>query len=130
MVVDCSALLAVLFDEPDKPALSAALVSADDPVISAATLVEASIVVMGRLGAPGIDELDTLIERSNLRCVAVDRSQALIARDASARYGKGRSRAGLNFGDCFAYALARQTKRPLLVKGADFALTDVKPAAP
>jgi ribonuclease VapC len=129
MVVDSSALLAVLLDEPEGPRFIGLLADAEDPLISAATLVEASIVMQAKTGEPGVDDLDELLAAAAVRCVAVDRAQAHIAREAYTRFGKGRSPAGLNFGDCFSYALAQETGRPLLFKGDDFALTDVTPVA-
>lgn len=128
MVVDTSALVAVLFEEPERDAFIALLADADDPLISAATLLEASIVVRAKTGHEGIVDLDDLLSAAAVRCVAVDLTQAHAARDAFARYGKGRAPAGLNFGDCFAYALAKTSSRPLLFKGSDFSQTDIAPA--
>lgn len=128
MVTDTSALVAVLFGEPERDAFIALLADAEDPLISAATLVEASIVMQVKVGAAGVADLDELLAAAAVRCVAVDSAQAHAARDAFARFGKGRAPAGLNFGDCFSYALARVTGRPLLVQGADFSRTDVTPA--
>jgi len=128
MVVDSSALLAVLLAEQDGERFADALVRAGDPLLSAATLLEVSIVIHDRLRDQGVSGLDTLIETVGLRTVAVDRPQALVARAAFVRFGKGRHPAGLNFGDCFAYALASSTGRPLLFKGNDFSRTDVESA--
>jgi ribonuclease VapC len=128
MVLDSSALLAMLLAEPERDAYIALLSSADDPLVSAATLVEASIVMHAKTGAAGVRDLDELLIAAGVRCVAVDEEQARLARDAFARYGKGRSPARLNFGDCFSYALAHVADRPLLFKGEDFAKTDVTPA--
>ncbi len=128
MVVDSSALVAVLRDEPERPELLRLLASADDPLISAATLLECSIAMHNRAGAPGIARLDGLLRTAGIRCVAVDEAQALAARDAWLRYGKGRSPARLNYGDCFSYALAKTQDRPLLFKGNDFGQTDVRVA--
>jgi ribonuclease VapC len=128
MVVDTSALLAMLFAEPERDVLMDRLADAEDPVISAATLLEASIVMRARTGEEGIADLDRLLEAAAVRCVAVDRAQALLARDGLARFGKGQAPAGLNYGDCFAYALAKALDRPLLFKGDDFSRTDVTPA--
>jgi len=130
MVLDTSALVAVLYGEPERDLFIALLSDAEDPLISAATLVEASIVVEVKTGAHGVADLDELLAAAAVRCVAVDSAQAHVARDAFARFGKGRAPAGLNFGDGFAYALATVTDRPLLFKGADFARTDVTPAQP
>ena len=128
MVVDTSALLAVLLGEPERDPFIAVLADAQDPLISAATLVESSIVMRAKTGDHGVADLDDLLAAAAVRCVAVDDVQAHLARDAFARYGKGRAAAGLNFGDCFSYALARATDRPLLFKGDDFRRTDVTPA--
>ena len=130
MVIDTSALLAILLGEPERLDYIELLAGADDPLISTATLVEASIVMQARTGDDGVQDLDDLLTVAGVRPVAVDADQAVLARQAFARFGKGRAPAGLNFGDCFAYALARATGRPLLFKGADCAQTDVRAAAP
>ena len=129
MVVDPSALLAVLFRESDGPAFEAALAGADDPMMSAAGVLEASILAESRGGADSVKDLDELIATLGIRIVAVDDMQAYIALEGFHKYGKGRSAAGLNFGDCFSYALAIYKGRPLLFKGDDFAQTNVTPAA-
>ncbi len=125
MVIDTSAVLALLLDEPEAPELEVAL--AHDPVrlISAATLLEASMVIEGRLGDAGGRELDLLIHRAAIEVVAFTADQLELARDAFRHFGKGRHRARLNFGDCFSYALSRSSGEPLLFKGKDFAATDV-----
>ena len=128
MVVDTSALLAVLLAEPERDSFIVSLAAAEDALISAATLVEASIVMSAKTGGAGVADLDELLAAGAVRCVAVDEQQARLAREAFALYGKGRSPAGLNFGDCFSYALAKVSERPLLFKGEDFAQTDVTPA--
>jgi ribonuclease VapC len=124
VVVDTSALLAILFGEPERDQYIALLVGAEDSVISTGTLVEASIVMQARIGDDGVRDLDDLLVVAAVRPVAVDADQARLAREGFARFGKGRAPAGLNFGDCFAYALAQAMNRPLLFKGADFAQTD------
>lgn len=126
MVVDTSALIAVLLGEPERDRFVDLLAEADDPLISAATLVEASIVMLAKTGPDGVGDLDDLLAAAAVRCVAVDATQAQIARDAFERFGKGRSPAGLNYGDCFSYALATATNRPLLFKGEDFEHTDIR----
>jgi ribonuclease VapC len=128
VVVDTSALLAVLLDEPEREPFIELLADAEDPLISAATLLESSIVMQAKTGNDGVADLDELLAAAAVRCVAVDRAQAHVAREGYARFGKGRAPAGLNFGDCFSYALAQVTARPLLFKGTDFRLTDVEPA--
>jgi ribonuclease VapC len=128
MVVDTSAILAMLFGEPERDAFISLLADAEDPLISAATLLESSIVMSARTGEDGVADLDDLLAAAGVRCVAVDSTQAYVARDALARFGRRRASAGLNFGDCFSYALARVTGRPLLFKGDGFRQTDVTPA--
>lgn len=128
MVVDTSALVAMLLREPEMELFAVALADADDPLISAATLLEASIVMSVKSGEAGVDRLDELLAAAAVRCVAVDATQAAIARSAFARFGKGRASAGLDFGDCFSYALAKARDRPLLFKGSDFRGTDVTAA--
>ena len=127
MVLDTSALVAMLFGEPERDRFIAVLADAADPLISSATLLEASIVLQAKTGADGVADLDDLLAAAAVRCVALDGAQASLARDAFARYGKGRAPAGLNFGDCCSYALARATDKPLLFKGSDFSETDVRP---
>jgi ribonuclease VapC len=129
VVIDTSALVAILADEPERDRFIEALAGSEDPVISAATLVEASIVMDVRIGGEGVADLDALLAAAGVRCIAVDLTQARLARDAFARFGRGRSPAALNYGDCFAYALARAIDQPLLFKGDDFAQTDIAPAA-
>lgn len=128
MIVDTSALLAILQDEPERRAFADAIEGAASCRISAANLVEVSIVVEARHGAEGVRLLDRLLEIAAIEVVPVDLAQARLARDAWQRFGKGRHPAGLNFGDCFAYALAMSLREPLLYKGEDFARTDVAPA--
>jgi ribonuclease VapC len=125
VVVDSSALLAVLLDEPEQHAVTTAIEAAGSKSMSVATFVEASIVIESRYGGQGLYELDTLLERSGIELVPVDVEQAKVARRAFSRFGKGRHPARLNYGDCFAYALARVLGEPLLFKGNDFAETDV-----
>jgi ribonuclease VapC len=128
VVLDTSALVAMLLGEPERDRFIAALADAEDPLISAGTLLEASIVVQSKLGEDGLDDLDQLLSAAGVRCVAVDLAQVHAARDAFSRLGKGRGAAGLNYGDCFSYALANVAGRPLLFKGADFSQTDVSAA--
>jgi ribonuclease VapC len=125
MVVDTSALLAVLEDEPDAPRLVAALEGAEAIRVSAGTLVEAGIVVEARRGEAGGRELDLLLHRLRADVVSVTAEHAEMARDAYRRFGKGRHPAALNFGDCFAYALAAALGEPLLFVGDDFRRTDI-----
>jgi ribonuclease VapC len=126
MVIDTSAVAAILFDEPDAAALEGKI--ADDPVrlMSAATLLEATIVIEARLGDAGGREFDLWLHRAEIEILGVDAEQADLARRAWRRFGRGRHPAGLNYGDCFSYALAATRDEPLLFKGDDFTKTDVK----
>ena len=130
MVIDSSAVLAILFDEPERRSFNEAIEAAETRMMSAATFVEVSIVVESRFGAEGLRDLDLFIERAGLEIAAVDAEQAHVARRAFSRFGKGRHQAGLNYGDCFAYALASVLGEPLLYKGEDFRQTDIPLFAP
>lgn len=125
MVLDTSALLVLLLDEPEAETYRAVLEEDETRLVSAATLLEAGIVVEARKGEAGGRELDLLIHRAEIEVVAVDAEQVAEARRGYRRYGRGRHAAGLNFGDVFAYALARTSGEPLLFKGDDFSKTDV-----
>jgi len=130
MVIDTSALIAILLDEPDAGKIRAAIEAGFPRLLSAASLVEASLVIESRKGEAGGRELDLLLYRGAIEIVPVDRDQAELARVAWRRYGRGRHAARLNYGDCFAYALAKSRRSPLLFAGTDFAATDVEPAIP
>jgi ribonuclease VapC len=125
MVLDSSAVIALLLDEPDADSLRLAIADADTRLISAATLVEAALVIESRSGETGGRELDLLINRLGVVIVPVDADQVDEARRAWRRFGRGRHPAGLNYGDLFSYALARTSGQPLLFKGDDFARTDI-----
>lgn len=125
MVLDTSALVAVLFDEPERDEFVRAIVAAPRRLISSASLIEASIVVEARRGEVAGRELDLFLHRAMVLTVAVDEPQAQLARTAWRRYGKSRHPAALNYGDLFAYGLARAGGETLLFKGEDFAKTDV-----
>jgi ribonuclease VapC len=128
MVVDTSALVALLMGEADAARVATALESADVSVVSAPTLVEASIVVHARLGADGLIDLDRIIAEAGIVVVDFEERDARTAADAWRRYGKGRHPAGLNLGDCYSYALAHRRSEPLLFVGDDFGRTDAIPA--
>lgn len=130
MVIDTSALIAILLDEPDAGKIRAAIEAGFPRLLSAASLVEASLVIESRKGEAGGRELDLLLYRGAIEIVPVDRDQADLARVAWRRYGRGRHAARLNYGDCFAYALAKSRRSPLLFAGTDFAATDIEPAIP
>lgn len=127
MVIDTSAVLAILFDESERRAFNEAIEAAESRMMSTASFVEVSIVIESRFGAEGIRDLDLFVERAGIGLAAVDAEQAHVARRAFSRFGKGRHPAGLNYGDCFVYALATVLGEPLLYKGDDFARTDVTP---
>jgi ribonuclease VapC len=128
MVIDTSAIVAIAFNEPDAASLEQRI--ADDPVrvISAATVLLAAMVIEARLGEPGGSELDLWLHKVGVEIIAVEAEHADQARRAWRRYGKGRHPAGLNYGDCFSYALAALTGEPLLYKGNDFSQTDIRAA--
>ncbi len=126
MVVDTSALLAIFLAEPERKAFLDSILDAETRMISAATVLETGIVLEARRGESAGREFDLFVVRASLQVVPVDGEQAEIARSAWRKYGKGRHPAALNFGDCFAYALAKASGEPLLAKGDDFALTDVE----
>ena len=128
MIVDTSSLVAVLFDEPDSERYATAMAQAARCRMSAANFLEASLVVEGRAGISGAQELDIFIETAEIEIVPVSVEQARVARRAWREFGKGNHPAGLNFGDCFAYALAKVAGEPILYKGDDFTLTDVESA--
>jgi ribonuclease VapC len=130
MVLDTSALIAVLLDEPEAVALRLAIEADPIRLLSAATLVETSIVIEARVGDAGGRELDRLLQKADVEVVAVDAEQAELARHAFRTFGKGRHAAGLNYGDCFSYALSQSSGEPLLFKGGDFAQTDVAALTP
>jgi ribonuclease VapC len=129
MVVDASALIALLSMEPESARLADAIESDVTRLVSAATVVEAGIVIEARFGPAGGRELDLLIAKAGFSVEAVTREQSDVAREGWRRYGKGRHSASLNYGDCFSYALAKVTAEPLLFKGSDFTHTDVAAVA-
>jgi ribonuclease VapC len=126
MIIDTSALLAILFDEPDGPALLRQIAEAPIRLMSSANAVEAWIVADRHANPAKGPALDALLETLGIDIVPVTVQHARLARTAYHTYGKGRHPAGLNFGDCFAYALAKATGLPLLFKGDDFGQTDVE----
>ena len=126
MIVDSSALIAILFDEPERESLIEKLASASSLSVSAGSVLESAMVLEGRKGLGASADLDDLIRRTRMRIIPFDVEQLEIARKAFELYGKGRHPAGLNFGDCISYALAKWTGEALLFKGEDFTLTDVR----
>ena len=130
MIVDSSALLAVLNRESDADLFQDAMLTASPCRMSVANMLEASIMVEGRGGAEAGHELDAFLAHAEIAPAPVTAEQFEAARQAWRRFGKGRHPAALNFGDCFAYALALVTGEPLLYKGDDFARTDIAAALP
>lgn len=129
MIVDSSALVAIVRNEPAAPRLIAAAVSDSAPAISCATLVEASVVIDGGRDPVAIARFDDLVLALSLQIVPLTAAQAAIARQAYRDYGKGSGHpARLGLGDCFAYALAKERREPLLYVGDDFARTDIASA--
>ena len=129
MVIDSSAVVAILFQEPDARMFAAAIEAEPAPVISAASVVEVGAVLLSRKTKGARKDLADFLRESGVQVEAVDQYQAELALDAFERYGKGGGHpAQLNFGDCFSYALAKATGKPLLFKGADFSKTNVAPA--
>ena len=125
MVIDTSAIVAILQGESERRRFIEILEDADSRRLSVASLIETSMIIESRYGSNGLRELDTFLSRGQFEFVPVDVAQAYRAREGFSRFGKGRHRAGLNYGDCFAYALAITLGEPLLCKGDDFVHTDV-----
>jgi len=125
MVIETSALVAMLTNGPEAERFEAAVEADPVRLMSTASYLEAAIVVEQQFGEPGGRELDLWLHRAGVDLVGVDAEQADVARSAYRRFGKGRNRAGLNYGDCFAYALAKVSGEPLLYKGDDLVHTDI-----
>jgi ribonuclease VapC len=128
MIIDTSAIIAILNDEPERRAFNEVIEQSDTCLLSAANFLEASIVIENNRGYDGLRDFDLLMAAAGIELAPVDADQAHIARQAFRQYGKGRHPAALNFGDCFSYALAKATGFPLLFKGQDFAKTDIQAA--
>jgi ribonuclease VapC len=128
MVIDTSALIAILLNEAETEAFAKAIAADPKRLISAFNLLEAAIVIEAKKGEAGGIELDLLLHRARIETVAMSAEQVELARTAWRVYGKGNHAAGLNIGDCCAYALAKYSGEPLLFKGGEFALTDIPSA--
>jgi ribonuclease VapC len=126
MVVDSSALVAILRKEPEAARFTRAILRDSVRLISAANLLEVAIVIDNQAGLSAGRRLDAFVERAGIDIEPVTEAQVRIARQAYVDYGRGNHPAALNFGDCFAYALAKATGEPLLFKGHDFEQTDIK----
>lgn len=129
MVVDSSALIALLLREPEQDRIARILTASEATYISATNVLESVQVAVGKLGEIGRAKVELLMAESLMTVVEFDQPQLALAIDAFMRFGRGRNHpAALNFGDCMAYALAKSLDAPLLYKGADFSKTDIKSA--
>lgn len=127
MVIDSSALLAILLGEAEARGIAQAIAADSKRLLSAMSALETAVVIEVKKGPAGGREFDLLLHHSRIEIVAMTAEQVQLARDAYTNFGKGRHPAGLNLGDCCSYALARSTGEPLLFKGRDFSQTDVAP---
>ena len=125
MVIDTSALICILLGEPEAEEFARAIAADWKRVLSSINALETAIVIQARKAEPGIRELDLLLNRSRIEIVPFDLRQYELARRAWQRFGKGQHPAGLNIGDCCAYALSKSLGEPLLFKGEDFSRTDL-----
>ena len=125
MILDTSALVSILDQEAEADRLARAIAAASERMLSAANLVETGIVMQVRRGDEAARDLDLLLAKLKIEIIPVSEKQANFARKAFQHYGRGRHPAKLNFGDCFAYALAKDSSAPLLFKGNDFSQTDI-----
>lgn len=130
MVIDTSAIVAILRDEPDAGALEKALVGERVRTVAATCVLEARMVLVSRHGEHALAELDLWLARIGADIVPIDADLVDLATQAWLAYGKGRHPVGLNFADCFSYALAKRSGQPLLFKGDDFSKTDLRAAYP
>lgn len=128
MIIDTSALIAILLNKAEAEPFAKAIAADPKRLVSSFSLLEAAIVIEAKKGEAGGIELDLLVHRARIEIVAMSTEQAELARAAWRRYGKGNHPAGLNIGDCCAYALAKYSGEPLLFKGGDFELTDITSA--
>jgi ribonuclease VapC len=126
IVIDTSAMIAILRDEPERRAFTEAIEQSEQCLMSAVSFVESSMIMESRNGYAGLQDFDLFILKAGIVIETVDAEQAKAARKAFSKFGKGRHKANLNFGDCFSYALAKITGAPLLFKGNDFNRTDIK----
>ncbi|OQK18509.1 hypothetical protein AU255_12055 [Methyloprofundus sedimenti] len=126
MVIDSSVLIAILLEETEGEDFTQHLIEADSIYISAVSIVESSMVIEYKKGEPGAAQYDELLKTIIPTIIAFDAQQALLARTAWKKYGKGRHPAKLNFGDCCSYATAKHLNQPLLFQGNDFSQTDIE----
>ncbi len=125
MVIDTSALIAILFGEPEAEFFAKAIANDPKRLISAFNVLETAIVIEAKKGESGAHEFDLLLNCTEIKIVPMNRKQFQLARLAWKTYGKGRHPAGLNIGDCCSYSLAKLVGQPLLFKGDDFSKTDI-----
>ena len=125
MIIDSSAIITILCDEPERKAFIECITKTPYRGLSVAGFVKTSIVLESRFGYDGTRDFDLFLAKAQITLIPVDIEQARIARQAFKKYGKGRHSAGLNFGDCFSYAAAKSKNEPLLFKGNDFSKTDI-----
>lgn len=130
IVIDPSALVAILKAEPRADDLISVLVNADVRVMSAASLLECNIVVFARWGAAGLEKLEELIKEAGIEVIPFTEQHSRVALDGFKKFGKGQNSAGLNYGDCISYSLAKTAKAPLLFVGDNFSKTDLTAAIP
>jgi len=128
MVIDSSALVAIFLGEPERQIFRSLMIQAESRLISVVNVFETGVVLEAKGGMALSHEYDLFLVRTNIQVIAADTEQTELARSAWRKYGKGRHRAALNFGDCFAYALAKYSGESLLAKGNDFMLTDIEVA--
>jgi ribonuclease VapC len=129
VIIDTSAMVAILYREPEATSFIQCIHDADSCRISVATWLELAMVVESQLGPDGMRQTEAFFRRAGITIEPVTVAHGELARQAFLDFGKGRHKAGLNYGDCFSYALAKATGEPLLFKGNDFALTDIEAAA-
>ncbi len=130
MVIDTSAIVAVLWDEPERERFQSLIATAPRILVSAVTVFETSLVLQRDGGPASWPVLEQFLTTISAQIAGFAAEDLAFARRAFSQFGKGRHRAQLNFGDCFAYALAKSTGEPLLFKGGDFAHTDIEDASP
>jgi ribonuclease VapC len=126
VVIDSSAIIAILLEEPEAVLFAHAIAQDRVRLMSAVSALEVNLVMGGRKGPGAIREFDLLLHRAQIEIVTFNAEQFELARAAWLRFGKGRNPAALNLGDCCSYALARASGEPLLAKGHDFAKTDIR----
>lgn len=126
MIVDTSAIIAIFQGEPEASLFAKALAVAERRLMSAGSYLELSIVIMDRRGAAAQRAIDAFLAGTLIAIIPFDEEQAILAREAFLRFGKGRHKAALNFGDCMTYALAKREDLPVLFKGTDFGETDLR----